>query len=123
MNLVDKEKLIGLMREWGNINNDSFSIESVADYLLENGVIVLPKFKHKQVLWLIYNESIKSLEVSSYMIRPEFNNLLQIHLHKNGFNGCCTLDDIGKTVFLTKEEAEQALKGGLSADGKGFGGC
>ena len=72
-------------------------------------VIVLPNLKHKQVLYMIYNETIKPLEVSSYMIRPEFNNLLQIHLHKNGFNGCCTLDDFGKTVFLTKEEAEQAL--------------
>ena len=104
----NRENLISLMREWGNKHNDSFPMESVADYLLENGVIVLPKFKHKQVLWLIYNKTIKPLEISSYMIRPEFNNLLQIHLHKNGFNGCCTLDDIGKTVFLTREEAEQA---------------
>lgn len=82
----------------------------IADYLLANNVIALPELKYKQVLYLIYNKTIKSLEVSSYMIRPEFNNLLQIHLYKNGFNGCCTLDDFGKTVFLTKEEAEKALE-------------
>ena len=91
---------------------ESCYAERVADYLLSNGVIVLPELKYKQILYFIYNESVKPLEVSSYTIRPEFNNLLQIHLYKNGFNGCCTTDDIGKTVFLTKEQAEKALKGG-----------
>ena len=84
-----------------------------ADYLLSNGVIVLPELKYKQILYFIYNERVTPLEVSSYTIRPEFNNLLQIHLYKNGFNGCCTTDDIEKTVFLTKEQAEKALKGGV----------
>ena len=78
-------------------------------------VIVLPDLKYKQTLYVIDNNKIKPLEVSSYMIRPEFDNLLQIHLYKNGFNGCCTINDIGKTVFLTKEEAEQALR---KEDGK-----
>ena len=73
-------------------------------------IIILPDLKHKQILYVIDNKKIRPLEVSSYQIRPEFDNLLQIHLYKNGFNGCCTINDIGKTVFLTKEEAEQALK-------------
>ena len=107
-----RERLIEMLNEWGNKENDGVRAESIADYLLANGVITLPKLKHKQTLYLIYNKTIKPLQVSSYMIRPEFNNLLQIHLYKNGFNGCCTLDDIGITVFLTKEEAEAALKGG-----------
>ena len=84
--------------------------ERCAEYLLANNVVALPELKYKQVLYLIHNRTVKSLEVSSYMIRPEFNNLLQIHLYKNGFNGCCTLDDFGKTVFLTKEETEKALE-------------
>lgn len=84
-------------------------IGELADYLLAKGVIALPELKYKQILYLIYNERVKPLEVSSYTIRPEFNNLLQIHLYKNGFNGCCTTDDIGKTVFLTKEEAQKEL--------------
>ncbi|MDY2731733.1 MAG: hypothetical protein SOV49_05490 [Erysipelotrichaceae bacterium] len=87
-------------------------IGELADYLLANGVIVLPELKYKQILYFIYNERVRPLEVNSYTIRPEFNNLLQIHLYKNGFNGCCTTYDIGKTVFLTKEQAEKALKGG-----------
>ena len=114
--MTERERLIEILSNidyaCDNGGNLQDGIEYIADYLLENGVIVLPKLKHKQTLYLIYNKTIKPLQVRSYMIRPEFNNLIQIHLYKNGFNGCCTLDDIGETVFLTKEEAEKALKGG-----------
>ena len=81
-----------------------------ADYMIAKGVIALPELEYKQTLYFIYQNKVHPLEVSSYMIRPEFNNLLQIHMYKNGFNGCCTVEDFGKTVFLTEEEAEQALK-------------
>ena len=82
------------------------------DKLLENGVIVLPKLQFRQTVYFIYNGKIHPLEVTSYAIRPEFGNMLQIHLYKNGFNGCCTVDDFGKTVFFSREEAIQALIGG-----------
>ncbi len=72
--------------------------------------VLLPDLKYRQTVYLIYGGKVKPLEVSSYTIRPEYNNLLQIHLYKNGFNGCCTMEDFGKTVFLAKEEAEQALR-------------
>lgn len=114
--MTERERLIELLDkkydhfcDQCGVNKDSCYTENLADYLLANGVIVLPELKHKQILYLIYNKTIKPLQVNSYIIRPEFNNLLQIHLDKNGFNGCCTTDDIGKTVFLTKEEAEKAL--------------
>lgn len=106
--MTERERLRKLINIF--IDSEKYKEDDIVDYLLANGVITLPKLKHKQTLYLIYNKTIKPLQVSSYMIRPEFNNLLQIHLYKNGFNGCCTLDDIGKTVFLTKEEAEKALK-------------
>ena len=80
-----------------------------ADYLLRNNIKVLPDLKYKQELYVIYEGKIKPLEVSSFMVRPEFDNLVQIHLRKNGFNWSCTMDNIGKTVFYTREEAEQAL--------------
>ena len=116
--MTERERLIELLKESEKKVSEMLSqpleleewLGVYADYLLANGVITLPKLKHKQTLYLIYNKTIKPLQVSSYMIRPEFNNLLQIHLYKNGFNGCCTTDDIGKTVFLTKEEAEKALE-------------
>ena len=37
-----RDRLIELMQDRGNANTDSFPFESVADYLLENGVIVPP---------------------------------------------------------------------------------
>ena len=128
--MTERERLIELLKKSSNkvseyiMENDTMDYIPTtdelygvtADYLLENGVIVLPELKYKQILYFIYNERVKPLEVSSYTIRPEFNNLLQIHLYKNGFNGCCTTDDIGKTVFLTKEEAEKALEGGAKMD-------
>ena len=114
--MTERERLIELIlsADISLFGTDKSFAEVYADYLLANGVIILPKLKHKQTLYLIYNKTIKPLQVSSYMIRPEFNNLLQIHLYKNGFNGCCTLADIGKTVFLTKEEAEKALEDRLN---------
>ena len=40
--MSDRERLIELLQEWGNKENDGVRAESIADYLLENGVIVLP---------------------------------------------------------------------------------
>lgn len=36
----DREKLIELMKEWGNKNTDSFPFESVADHLIANGAVI-----------------------------------------------------------------------------------
>jgi len=36
----ERERLIVLMQDWGNQNIDSFPFESVADFLLANGVHV-----------------------------------------------------------------------------------
>ncbi len=76
-------------------------------------VIALPNLKYRQTVYMIYKGKVHPLEVTSYMIRPEFDNLLQIHLYKNGFNGCCTADDFGKTVFLSEAEARKALQGNI----------
>lgn len=39
--MSERERLIELLQEWGNKENDGVRAESIADYLLENGVIVL----------------------------------------------------------------------------------
>lgn len=113
----EREKLLQVLSEIDYIfadgkRNTLDTMEFVADYILSKGVIALPDLKHNQEVFVIYKNKVKALGVSSYMIRPEYNNLLQIHLYKNGFNWCCTADDFGKTVFITKEEAEKALEGG-----------
>ena len=40
--MTDRDRLIEIMQDWGTENTDSFAFESVADYLLANGVIVAP---------------------------------------------------------------------------------
>lgn len=38
----ERERLVELLNEWESKENDSSPAESIADYLLENGVVVLP---------------------------------------------------------------------------------
>lgn len=86
----------GCARHWAEI---------VADYLLANGVIVLPCKVGDTVYQM---DGVRIYELT----------ILDISLHKNKpyyETESIDFDDnaIGKTVFLTKEEAEQALKGGV----------
>lgn len=95
------------------IHGSDLSLDSVrlADHLIANGVIVLPcKVGDK-----VYRTSRNCCE------EKIFEGVVnQINLYKNGeirfwmyghpLGFAC--DDIGKTVFLTKEEAEAKMKGG-----------
>lgn len=82
-----------------------------ADFLLANGVIV-PPCKVGQTVYSIDN----------CINRPEMIVVTSIHHHKKHtfFSAlsrsqreyCFEEKDIGKTVFLTKEEAEEAVKDG-----------
>ena len=109
----------------------------LADYLIDNGVIV-PPCKVGDKVYVIddvfYLDSYKpyiyhyTKEVLEFMVRS-----ISVSCNSKGFwtkkiricqvkNGKTTdhqhninFDDIGKTVFLTREEAEKALKG---AEGK-----
>ena len=38
----EKERLIELLQDWGNKENDGVRAESIADYLLEHGVTIPP---------------------------------------------------------------------------------
>ena len=82
----------------------------LADRLLENGVIV-PPCKVGDVVYRTYDnycgEEIYEGAVDQIFVSRNRKVRLYVHGHPLGF----TPDDIGKTVFLTREEAEQALKG------------
>lgn len=83
--MVDKEN--ELVREYQYFD-DSFRIRQVVDHLLANGVIVPP-----------CNVGDKVFVIDTYdriVVEMKFNP--------------CMLNDIGKIVFLTKEEAEKALE-------------
>lgn len=113
-----RERLIELI-------NKSFAEESekrlvitaqyTADYLLDNGVIVLPCKVGDMVYDLTFGEvNTYIVEKMNFTYTPdglECEEVIAMGKYGLHFN----FDNIGKTVFLTKEEALEALKG---AEGK-----
>jgi hypothetical protein len=99
----ERERLIEMLADVGLCHYDT-----IADHLIANGVIVPPCKVGDTVYRTQGNycgEKIFEGVVDQIAI---FNNReirIWVYGHPLGF-GC---DDIGKTVFLTKEEAEKAL--------------
>ena len=103
------------------------TIEAVADYLIANGVIV-PPCKVGDTLWVNwenYNGKKETRPVKVYALRFDTKkNSMRICVegdfeissyggsYTHYYNGTFAWNSVGKTVFLTREEAEQTLKGG-----------
>lgn len=100
---------------------------ALADYLIENGVIV-PPCKVGDIVWIrwgIHESTKKIYPVKVYALRYDTkkNNMrlcVEANFEITDYGGCFNhhyigtfpWNSVGKTVFLTREEAEQALKGG-----------
>ena len=106
--MTDREKLIELTQTildgvpYGEITK--YTAQDIADNLLANGVIV-PPCKVGDKIYIITNisqEIVESVDIGIWMADGVFS-LLTIH-------GTVIADNIGKTVFLTKEEAERELE-------------
>ena len=84
----------------------NLSTEKIADYLIQNGVVVLP-CKVGDVAYIIINESEKF--GGSYV---EEEKIVEVSTAGRIWTDKCYYDDddIGKTVFLSREEAEKKLK-------------
>ena len=70
----------------------------IADYLLKNGVIVPPCKVGDTVYNVLPIKLILEEKVERFYVRAQTDK------------GIIPIDMFGKTVFLTKQEAEQALK-------------
>ncbi len=82
--------------------------EAYADRLLENGIIV-PPCKVGDTVYYIFEGEIRELTVISlsYMFSTTFKHFI---LHTTNYRGAVLsyeIKDIGKTVFRTREEAEE----------------
>lgn len=101
----ERERLIELMEQ---ATNGSCHVEDVADYLLENGVVV-PICKIGDTVYVIWfsddSQSYKMAEHTVVDISTKYIWLEEEELYY-------PLTAIGEEVFLSEEEAEQALKGG-----------
>lgn len=89
-------------------------IEWLADELLANGIIV-PLCTVGQTVWLIKSLNLQHTEwgvkegkVS--MIQQKADKTWKFRVTKNHSVADYTVNEIDKTVFLTREEAEKALK-------------
>ena len=103
--MTDRERLIDLMIEAKRTDPETGSFtDYLADYLLEHGVIVPPC----KVGDRVYRPS-DCLGVVQFVI-ISFNIYESEMFFMDDSQNIIYLSDIGKTVFLTREEAERALK-------------
>lgn len=95
--------------------------EEFADYLLENGVVV-PPCKVEQTVYIpnFSDKKVHKYRVNEINIGAGNNNVVVLDLYIYDYivprSIAIYFDQFGKTVFLTREEAEQALKGGVEND-------
>ena len=114
----ERERLIELIRqgygkgrakeEWQLVEN------TMADYLLENCVVVLP-CKVGSIMYVIHPDTKQIYEcIASHfnIYEPTRSNEIRYFIKDKERYSNASFTDIGKIVFFTKEEAEQALKGG-----------
>jgi hypothetical protein len=82
----------------------------VADYLLANGVIV-PPCKVGDIVYTIFEGDIEALKIIYAKTEESTESIRKYYDAENKFLKMPFADcHIGKSVFLTKEEAEEKLK-------------
>ena len=113
----EREKLIELLMQGEletdkqgvfNCSRSEWKAEIMADFLLKNGVTV-PPVKIGEVVYEIYDDEIIEARINRIDI---YEDVVDIYTQTEIFDDdeWFSLTDIGKTVFLTREEAEKALK-------------
>ena len=117
-----KERLVELLDnafvdfiDFANRNPaEKTSTEFIADYLLDNGVIV-PPVKVGQTVYVVDYTRLGNMifeckidEISQYSYGTYY--YLNWGLHIPRFKAC-KIDSFGKTVYTSREDAEKALRG------------
>ena len=121
--MTDRDRLIELLYPAvADVIDNRKGLVEIADYLLANGVIV-PPCKVGDVVYEVNTKYPKAPYVNRYIVVAfHITSGKNILGHKKPSHAVVSvdylpslskriyLDNFGKTVFLTKEEAEQALK-------------
>jgi hypothetical protein len=110
-----RDRLIELIKQ-GARGHTFMPTELIADYLLENGVIVPPCKVGATVYKVVADKRVKKpyecKVVGFWCSELESYNNAHLVRYVNGvFDSSFSvpMDEFGKTVFLTKEQAEKAL--------------
>lgn len=98
-----REKLIKLIREYKDNNHGSGNILGTVDYLLENGVVVLP-CKVGDTVYEIIEDTVPTQHcyVEGYEVQDVSVNAVKYAGDWNQFDY--------PNLYFTKEEAEKALE-------------
>lgn len=119
-----KEKLIKLLLSAEKVANETGffnchksrpKAELIADYLIQNGVVVLP-CKVDDIVYKVcdiesVHRRILEMKVLTIELSSDKGVVYLKTTKKYRYNyGKETFDDFGKTVFLSREEAENKLK-------------
>ena len=103
----EREKLIDLINDGCNScekAGDKSITEFLADYLLENGVTILP-CKIGDTVYSIWKDDDGNFQIDE-------TEIVDVSIHKIWVNGGgFDVDCLGKSDFLSREEAEKVLKG------------
>lgn len=107
--MKERERLIAIIKQ----SVVPYFAEEIADNLLKNGVIVLP---HKlnlpdELYRYMFDDNRQPVVVKCKVVKITGYGFTLKH-PTDGREWEYKYSSIGKTVFLTKEEAEKALEGG-----------
>jgi hypothetical protein len=107
-----RDRLIELLQNVPTDYAGNRGIGTVADHLIENGVIVLPCKVGDSVYLLQKYYGTYCFNVVEDKVQMIGVTSRGIHIKARNHHDHNKMYMLGKTVFLTKEEAEQVLKGG-----------
>lgn len=110
--MSDRERLVELMRKgYETVPVGGFVYEGIADYLLANGVI-LPPCKAGDTVYVISRYYTGTWQIYSctveYITKYKSNSFINAVFSRD-INFGLNIVEFGKTVFLTRKEAEKAL--------------
>ena len=109
--MTDRDRLIELIEKW----HENPTHQYLADYLLANGVIV-PPCKVGDCVWLVFTPKYPANPNDYGKWFMSVDRVQRIIFGKKGLSietcnmGTIPVKELGKTVFLTKEEAEEKVK-------------
>lgn len=115
--MTDRDRLIEILQdtlhEW-ECDVSIKTLTEITEHLIANGVICPPCKVGAEIFGLFDNDDEQRKEIYEGKVlcfSLDENNLLWARMrYKNGLTYWHTIDDFGKTVFLTREEAEKVLE-------------
>lgn len=107
-----RERLIELIKDSNvlstcgcHYNDIGYCSKQLSDYLLQNGVVMLP-CKVGDTVYCLCGDKIYEKTIACF-VQYKCTTMAFFTVHLTEWCGLC---DFGRTVFLTREEAEKALE-------------